>query len=220
MDNNPFPATPTSEPAPSPAPTPEPTPAAEPAPIMSTPEPAVEPAPIEPTPEPAPAADSTPNPIPTITGNTPVTPDVVAPVADKKKMKINFKSPLFIGIIAGGVALIAAVIVLIVILMNQNPLSGTWKLSKYERNGEDQDISRMDLEIKVTSDREGTYKSTYDSTVMEYKFLYNKDHIVAWNDKSSYDSGSAMKYEIKDGKLIVSPVGENTGGDKIYLEKK
>ena len=208
MDNNPFPA------SPNPAPTPEPNPAptTEPAPITSTPEPAVEPAPIVSTPAPTPAPEPTPNPMPSITEKN--------PTADKKKAKINFKSPLFIGIIAGGVALVAAVIVLVVILMNQNTLSGTWKLSKYERNGEGQDTSKMGLEVKFTSDREGTYKSTYDSTTTEFKFLYNKDRIVAWDEESSYGSGSAMKYEIKDGKIILSPVGDNSDNYKIYLEKK
>ena len=238
MDNNTFPQTPASAPTPTPTPIPEPTPAPAQEPIvtpgptqMATATPITTPEPIsEPVTTPAPATTPMPEPIPAATISStpaPTTPEIgatigsniAAPTDIKKKNKINFKSPLFIGIICGGVALIAAAIILVIVLTSQNPLAGTWKLSKYERDGQTQDVSSMGIEISTTSDREGKYKSTYGSSSTEYKFLYNNNYIVAWDENSSYGSASAFKYEIKDGKLILTP-SSGTGSDKVYLEKK
>ena len=234
MDNNTFPQAPNPAPAPdaAPAPTLEPAPIessspVEPAPVaepVSTPEPvpAAEPTPMptpsEPTAEPAPTQGPIVEPTPAPVANETIGSSINMPAEEqKKKAAFNFKSPLFFGIIGGAVALIAAIIILVVIL-NQNPLTGTWKLVKYESGGEEEDISKMDLEFTTTSGNEGKYKSKYGDTTTEYSFLYNKDHIVAYSDTSEYGSATAFKYEIKDGQLIITPT--NSSSYKVYLKKK
>ena len=210
MDNNPLPPTPEPAPTPTPEPVPTPAPAPEPAP-EPTPAPTPEPTPV-PTPEPAPVT-----PAPAI-GST-ISSNIPTPTTEeKKKAKFNFKSPQFLAVLIGGGALIVTIIVTLIIFLTQPPLSGTWVLSKYESEGKEQDTSKMGLELTITSSNEGKYKSKYGDTENEFNFMYNKDHIVAYDEKSSYGGATAFKYEMKDGQLVLTPLA--VSDYKVYLKKK
>ena len=225
MQDNPLSPTPAPAPQapiapPAPTPTPEPVPA--PAPIP-TPTP-------EPAPTPAPAPEPTPAPIDTNATIGNIANDITPkpeekPTADEKvaertakKFPFNLKPQALIGMIAGGVAALIGIIVLILVIINQNPLIGKWTVDQYFEGDEDRTEQYAEamkgFSVEITDGQTGKLNNS-DSNL---QVIYNDKYLVSFDPDTG--SGHAYKYEYKDGKLtfFINSYSEVTY--KLILKKQ